>query len=69
MTLSEREAYVAMFQFLDAYWERNGKPDELGSLLGSMALLEDGSPADSAMWEDWLEAINNGRSGSLPGRP
>lgn len=57
MILSEHDAYAAMFRFLDAYWERNGHPDELGSLLGSMALLEDGVPADSAMWEDWLNAI------------
>lgn len=64
MTLNEREAYAAMFQFLDSYWERNGRPDELGSLLGSMALLEDGSPADSAMWKDWLDAIDGSRDAS-----
>ena len=61
MNLNEREAYAAMFQFLDAYWERNGRPDELGSLLGSMTLLEDGTPADSGIWEDWQDAIEISR--------
>lgn len=53
----EKKAYLAMFDFLEAYWERNGRPAEIGALLGSMMLLEDGVPADSAVWSDWLDAI------------
>lgn len=56
--LTEKEAYMAMLSFLNSYWERNGQPGELGSLLGSMVLLEDGSPADPAMWDDWIDEIS-----------
>ncbi|WP_221274634.1 hypothetical protein [Thaumasiovibrio subtropicus] len=31
--------------------------DDLAGFLGSMSLLDDGMPADSAVWSDWLEAI------------
>ena len=56
--LTEKEAYMAMLSFLNSYWERNGQPGELGSLLGSMVMLEDGSPADPAMWGDWIDEIS-----------
>lgn len=55
--ISDKQAFLAMFLFLEAYWERNGKPGELGSLLGSMMALQDGMPADSAMWTEWLVAL------------
>ena len=29
----------------------------IGALLGSLQLLEDGKPADPAMWHDWLQCI------------
>ena len=62
--ISTKEAYKAMFLFLDSYWKRgNKKSDELAGLLGDLALLSDGSSADPAMLEDWLkcvrEVINN----------
>lgn len=44
MPLSEQEAFAAAFRFLSDYWERVGRPDELGGLLGSMALDRDGAP-------------------------
>jgi len=46
-----------MFSFLTEYWERNGRPDEVGNLLGSfnLELGRDGEPADTAMWSDWLQ--------------
>ncbi|MEN5117157.1 hypothetical protein ABE488_07470 [Luteimonas sp. TWI662] len=53
----EEEAYAAMFIFLESYWERNGQSEDIGILLGSMHLLEDGMPADGAVWQDWLDAV------------
>lgn len=50
------QAYRAMFEFLQSYYERTGA-DEIGALLGSMQLLNDGVPADSALWDDWLLAV------------
>ncbi len=57
MNLNEKEAFIAMFYFLDAYFDRT-KSDEIGSLLGDLTLLDDGKPADPAAWEDWQVAIN-----------
>jgi len=55
-TITEKEAYDAMFRFLDQMYERT-KSDELGGLLGSMMPLEDGGPADPALQSDWEQAV------------
>jgi hypothetical protein len=54
--LSTREAYEAMFRFLEAHYDRTGS-DELGALLGGLAIDEDGEPMDPAAWTDWLAAV------------
>ena len=45
-----------MFEFLCRYYER-GPTDEIGGLLGGLALLADGSPADDAVAGDWAETV------------
>jgi hypothetical protein len=64
MPLTEGEAFDAMFRFLTDYWERTGRPDDVGALLGSLNpdLRGDGAPADPAMWADWLEAVGAAKS-------
>ena len=54
--LTEKQAYLALIEFLDYYYEQT-QADEIGELLGSLQLLEDGKPADPAIWEDWLKSI------------
>jgi hypothetical protein len=54
--MTEEQAYRAMFFYLDAYFERNLNA-ELGSVLGDLQLLEDGSPADPAVTQDWKQAV------------
>ena len=54
--LTEKQAYLVMIEFLDDYYQQT-QSDEIGELLGSLQLLEDGKPADPAMWEDWLKSI------------
>ena len=56
MHLTEKQAYLAMFEFLKRYYER-GKSDEIGALLGGLSLLEDGTPADSAYLADWEDSV------------
>lgn len=56
MKLNEKEAYQAMFIFLDHFYSATDS-DEIGWLLGSMSFLEDGDTADPAMWGIWLESI------------
>lgn len=49
-------AYKCMYEFLAAYADRVNS-DEVNGLLGGMALLADGGTADSAMLEDWKDAV------------
>lgn len=61
MNLDEKQAFEAMRYFLNAYWERGGRPvGDLGGLLGDIGsgLWEDGTPNDPAQWTDWLDAIS-----------
>lgn len=62
--LTKKEAYLAMFAFLDEYYNLT-KSDDIGGLLGSMSLLADGHPSDPAMLEDWLEAIDKVKSNQV----
>lgn len=62
--LSTKDAYLAMFAFLEHRYDMT-KSDDLGALLGSMALLKDGGTADSAIWADWLEAVDKASSGRV----
>ena len=63
--LTEQQAYWAMFSFLEGQWESN-RSDYLGALLGSMSLLADGSPADSAHKYEWQSAVQAALSGHVP---
>jgi hypothetical protein len=64
--LSTPDAYRAMFRFLEAYYDRTGS-DELGALLGGLAIDEDGQPMDPAAWTDWLAAVRDVTGGSDSG--
>jgi hypothetical protein len=55
-SLSSFQAYKAMYFYLENLYELT-KSDDLGGFLGSMSLLQDGKPADAAVWQDWEEAI------------
>lgn len=54
-----RQAYLTMFEFLEREWERLGRPDELGGLLGNLALWNGpngkGVPMDAAIFPEWIE--------------
>ncbi len=54
--LTLREAYAAMYRFLENEYEMTGS-DEIGGMLGGMSLLEDGGTADAATWSDWLQSV------------
>lgn len=59
--LSVKEAYAAMFSYLEDLYEREHS-DDVGVLLGGMSLLQDGSTADPAAWSDWEAAIRRVRA-------
>lgn len=56
-TLTTDQAYHAMLHFLELYY--NSTHDNgIGALLGGMAILEDGKPADPALWAEWLKVVS-----------
>jgi len=55
-TLTPKDAYLAMFSFLEEYYMRT-KSDGVGSLLSGMCLLSDGMPMDQAYWSEWECAV------------
>ena len=62
--LTPRQAYLAMYHFLEGCYRRT-KADDVGTLLGSTSLLPDGMPADPAIEADWLAAVQAARSGAV----
>lgn len=54
--LTIKEAYQVMLLYLENLYELTDS-DDLAGFLGSMQFLEDGSTADSAAWEDWLDSV------------
>ncbi|WP_153066720.1 hypothetical protein [Xanthomonas arboricola] len=54
--ITVKQAYVSMFEYWVTVYKRTGSP-EIGSALSELSLLEDGSSADPAAIEDWLEVV------------
>jgi len=71
--ISIRDAYIAMYRFVDAYWERGGRRDGSVTLLRH-ALGPTADPnnesalqtSDPASWDDWIAAVNAAREGLPP---
>jgi hypothetical protein len=63
--LSAEQAFQAMAQFLEQYYDRVGKKAELAVVLSDMQIMPDGRPADPAAWEDWLDAVRAVLEGTL----
>lgn len=64
--ITEKEGYEAMLYMLKAYWEATGSKDLTDILSGGEYWLEEDTPADSAFWEYWLEAIEKVRQEGPP---
>lgn len=62
--LTVGEAYLAMYDFLLAVWNRT-QDDEIGNLLGDMSLLQNGHTADPASWSDWLKCVDRAKRGEV----
>lgn len=57
--LTELQAYKAMVEFLEAYWERGGRTsDDLADMLSVMQLFDDGRTYDPAQRDDWKRAVS-----------
>lgn len=64
--ITEKEGYEAMLYMLKNYWELTGSEDLTDILSGGEYWLKEDTPADSAFWEYWLEAIEKVRKEGPP---
>ena len=64
-TITEKEGYEAMLYMLTNYWELTGSND-LTDILSGGEYVDTDTPADSAFWEYWLEAIAKVRKDGPP---
>ena len=62
--LTVEEAYMAMFAYLEKFYDLTGS-DDIGSLLGSMSVFSNGRVVDSALWQDWLDAVTKAQAGEV----
>lgn len=65
-TITDKQGYEAMLYMLKAYWENSGSSDLTDILSGGEYWLEEDTPADSAFWEYWIEAIEKVKKESPP---
>lgn len=63
-TVTDKEAFLAMYAFLEEYYKQTHS-DDVGGLLGELSLLPDGGTADPAAWHDWLQAIQKAKEGKV----
>jgi hypothetical protein len=62
--LTEDEAYLAMFAYLEYRWNIIRSPD-LANSLSDMSLLLDGCSADLAIKHEWQEAVKLVKEGKV----
>jgi len=63
--LSAEQAYRAMLAFLQREVELTESSD-LADLVSEYRLGPDGQPADPAVWNEWLEAVDKATGGGKP---
>lgn len=54
--LTSEQAFRSMRLFLEKYYQETHS-DDVGSLLGDLRELPNGSTADPAAWHDWIECV------------
>jgi hypothetical protein len=64
--ITEKEGYEAMLYMLKAYFENTGSNDLTDILSGGEYWLEEDTPADSAFWDYWIEAVEKVRKDGSP---
>jgi hypothetical protein len=54
--LTTHQAFQAMVIFLEKFYDRT-QSNDVGGLLGDLMIRPDGSTADPAAWQDWIDSI------------
>ena len=55
--ITTKTGYEAMIKTLDNFWNLTEDREGLLTILSGGTYLSDGTPADSAFWDYWLDAI------------
>jgi hypothetical protein len=63
--LSVRQAYLAMYKFLEDYQQR-GSSDDIFMLLHAMRLTGDDETTDPGSWSDWLRSVEEAKRDEQP---
>jgi hypothetical protein len=58
ITVTLKEAYLIMFDYLDEYWEDTGKTYEIGCFLGELYLWGSGNNKEQWMLPFSLNGLN-----------
>lgn len=64
-TITEKEGYEAMIYMLKGFFELTDSKDLTDIISGGEYITED-TPADSAFWEYWLEAVEKVKKDGAP---
>jgi len=56
--LEPEQAYLAMFGFIEEYWNVVGRPAEIGDVLERMRYTPGTGPADPSIWPAWMTSID-----------
>lgn len=66
-TLTVREAYLAMYAFLNIHFERFPPETEgqIAIVMSELSLLSDGGPADPAAWSDWQSCVQKAQANDV----
>lgn len=65
-TITDKEGYEAMLYMLKYYRELTGSNDLTDILSGGEYFWDNDTPADSAFWQYWLEAIEKVKKDGPP---
>ena len=56
--MTEEQAYMAMFLYLEQYLAESGL-DDLKCVISDLLFTLDGTTMDPATWANWLEAVDS----------
>lgn len=59
-TITVKQAYLSMFEYLDRYWESYNRPNEVGMILSNLSLwdsVEGKRPMDASIFPEWLNCV------------
>lgn len=65
MNLTKKQAFLAMFYYLDDVYNRT-QSDDIGDICSDIQMLSNGKPADLAAWDDWEQAVEKALNTKIP---